>query len=124
LTKLRITAEGLRKFLSDGGGIAGLKIPQAVKDSTEEYRRDNNPLSDFVSDRITFNTNARVARNVLLEAYKAFARESAVNDREFALQVRKLITRTHGASFAAEKKTGGNRFWCGIGLIAPSEERD
>lgn len=45
---LRWMIEGARKFLADGGGVKGLRIPQAITDATQRYFEEEDIVLQFL----------------------------------------------------------------------------
>jgi putative DNA primase/helicase len=84
----------------------GLRVPQCVRDATEAYRQENDPLAEFFAARCTFAAGARVANKVLREAYEAWHREHGSGDpvspREFARLLRARLVDEHEAGWKAE----------------------
>jgi len=90
----------------------GLLIPERVKEYTEEYRAENDPVADFFEERCLFKPTAAVRRSELYQAYERWAQangERAVPSRTFAQALRQL-----GANDG--KKLHGDRAWQGVTL--------
>ncbi len=47
---LRCAIEGARKFLADGGGVKGLRIPQSVTDATRMYFEEEDIVRQFLTE--------------------------------------------------------------------------
>lgn len=64
--------EGCRKWQAEGLGC-----PEAVQAATKEYREDEDPLAEFLSQRCTINQSAKVPFS---ELYKAYTEWCAANN--------------------------------------------
>lgn len=47
---LRWVIEGARKFLADGGGVKGLKVPQSITDATRVYFEEEDMVLQFLTE--------------------------------------------------------------------------
>lgn len=109
--------EGCLKWQSDGG----LNPPKVVLDAVKEYRGDEDLLGDFLQESIVPDTNGRIKKRDLFQAYKDWCESEGIKRPMFgkkfnkAMQDRGLI----------DKKTNGERLWIGVRLIVdlPAEER-
>lgn len=54
----------------------GLAVPERVRDYTEEYRRENDPLRDWIEDRCELDPEAETTAKALRESYTAWAEEN------------------------------------------------
>lgn len=86
-TKLEAEAPGILRWTVEGclgWQRGGLRPPQAVLDATEEYRRESNPIGDFLDDRCTREPIpgkevARVLAKPLYEAFKLWCEDNGRN---------------------------------------------
>ncbi|MCB2211367.1 hypothetical protein KQI52_04585 [bacterium] len=97
----------------------GLKIPDAVTNATEEYRKEMNPLSDFITDYCTVDTNNHVLWEPtanLRQAYLEWGRTNGsgqhINDKQFAKLLREFECEPESRSFGGTKTRG----WRGVRL--------
>ena len=89
----------------------GLSVPKAVKDTTQEYRNEMDPLRDFLADRCIVNSTAKAKKAELWEAYEKWAKAAGTR----ALGNRQLGARLLRQGFD-EGSDGKARFWIGLGL--------
>ncbi len=105
----------------------GLAPPGGVRDATQNYREESNPLGEFISLRCKIEPEGRVSRRALREAYERYCRENGdknpIGPRPFCAKLRALgvvnITVreiTPGGSVVADG-------WGGIRLLLDSEAR-
>lgn len=91
----------------------GLKVPEVVKRTTEEYRMEMDPIKDFIDECCMINPLAKVKVSDLRKAYENWCLEYGekypVNAPRFkrSLEGRGLI----------QFRTGQHRMWQGIGLV-------
>lgn len=82
--------EGARRFAENGFHLV---IPQCVKDATEEYRRSESWLENFIEECCDIDPNARIQASVLYAEYKIWAEnagERARTEKEFAAEMDRL----------------------------------
>jgi len=95
----------------------GLQIPDAVKEKTEEYRQESDPLRDFIDECCVIDENKMVAKGLLYEKYCQWHGESGESKK----------TKMSKNSFGRHLKTKYDDFqypdsntrawfWLGIGL--------
>ncbi|MDN5786640.1 hypothetical protein [Pseudorhodobacter sp.] len=77
---LRWAIDGARKFLADGGGVKGLRIPQSVTDATRVYFEEEDIVLQFlmeaqrnVQDRNEWAPGAFLSNKALLEKFNYWA---------------------------------------------------
>ncbi len=90
----------------------GLNPPEAVKQTTEEYRSEMDPLADFIADKCVVVPHAQVSNPEIWEAYKTWCEE---NGERWPLG-RKRFSQALMASGFDQYPDGGERIWTGIGL--------
>lgn len=93
----------------------GLAPPNSIKEATEAYRKEMDPLNEFLEDRCIIDEGASVSVSELRQAYDAWAEESGVR---FTLGKKKFSDRLKVTGVVAGKGSGGKRMWRGIGLLA------
>lgn len=73
---------------------AGLAPPGGVREATQAYREESNPLGEFVALRCKLDTDAKVSRRTLREAYERYCRDNGdkfpLGSRAFAAKIRAL----------------------------------
>lgn len=87
---LEWAVEGAKRFAANN---FHLDIPQCVKDATEEYRRRESWLENFIEECCDINPNARTQASVLYAEYKVWAenaREYVRNSSDFTAEMDKL----------------------------------
>ena len=97
--------------------IGGLKPPALVTAATEEYRREADPLSEFISDTCMIGPDYRATASKLLEAYNQWAeaqnlrKDDRLNGTSFGCRlkdrdgIRKEHTRTGAMYYGIGLKT-------------------
>jgi putative DNA primase/helicase len=98
--------------------LIGLKPPQAVLDATAEYRREMDPLKDFLSDCCIVRPDARVPKPDLRKAYENWAKD---NGYKHPLNPNAWGRRLAAKGFQ-EVRSHGVRYWQGVGLITDRVE--
>lgn len=89
----------------------GLAVPDRVRDYTQEYRRENDPLARWIADSCDLHPAAWTSAADLRAAYKAWAED---NDEDPAAQNRLAAAlRTHGCTNAKRDRQRG---WLGLRL--------
>lgn len=82
--------EGAQRFAANN---FHLDIPQCVKDATEEYRRRENWLENFIEECCDIDPNARIQASVLYAKYKIWAEnagEYVRSEKDFAAEMDRL----------------------------------
>lgn len=82
--------EGARRFAENGFHLV---IPQCVKDATEEYRRRENWLENFIEECCEVGPNFRVQASVLYAEYKTWAGNAGEYircEKDFAAEMDRL----------------------------------
>jgi putative DNA primase/helicase len=90
----------------------GLREPEAVLLATAEYRKDMDPLSDFVEDRCELAEDLEAAADPLYAAYKAWAE---TNGRP-ALGVKRFKSTLEGHEGIQYKRRKNGRFYLGLAV--------
>ena len=90
----------------------GLQIPTSVRQATESYKANSNPLADFVGDDCVLNAAAYTKVADLRQAYDSWCSENGekniLNRNQFATAIKEL-----GCTSGTRS---GNRVWLGIAL--------
>jgi putative DNA primase/helicase len=105
--------QGCLDWQARGKGKAGLAEPACIRQATADYRKDLNPLNDFVSDSCIVDPTAWVSGHDLRSAYARWCRESgfrAVGSNAF----HSLLV---ASGFLSESRDGA-RAYVGLRLAA------
>lgn len=97
----------------------GLQVPGVVKAYTEEYRLENDPVADFLTDACHRDTSATVTRAELHRAYNTYA--LANSERQLPPKEFTAALRRHGITDGP--KVNGERAWHGVGLNTTTQPR-
>jgi putative DNA primase/helicase len=92
----------------------GLGVPGVVKEATEQYRLDMDPLREFIADCCVLAPQAWCATAKLREAYERYCREAGEKHPAGANQFRDSL-RGRGCEHTRRHGVHG---WLGIGLLA------
>ncbi len=92
----------------------GLDPPALVTTATEDYRRSQDPLRDFVDERCRLDPTLWTRTAELRAAYERWCAETG---ELHPLGRRSLAERLTRLGAAADKTTGGMRIWRGVGLV-------
>jgi putative DNA primase/helicase len=90
----------------------GLQEPDVVKNATQAYRDEMDTFQEFLEDCCVIGPGETTAINSLYLSYRLWA-EGSGEQPVSKKQLGKLVTRNKSISQA---RTGGGRFWTGIGL--------
>ncbi|TAK30983.1 MAG: hypothetical protein EPO40_06215 [Myxococcaceae bacterium] len=123
-TKLEAEAAGILRWIVEGclaWQKDGLRPPAAVLEATEEYRRESNPIGDFLDDRCTRDPIpgkeiARVLAKPLYEAFKAWC-----DDNGRVVVSQKALGDALTAMGFQRKPYGGVTSYVGLRLLEPNE---
>lgn len=92
---------------------SGLETPCVVRDATEVYRAEQNPVLQFAAERCSFAPGRQAQARSLYAAYDYWCRESGhrpLSERNF----RREVLRLHGVTHA---RTQQHNVYRGIGLV-------
>lgn len=100
----------------------GLGTCKAVEDSTESYRKDNDPLSEFIEDCCIEVPEAQATSAALWEAYEGWCKEAHIRNHLTRKRFADLL-KAHGYT---QVRVGHKqvRGWAGIGLRATRDNPD
>jgi len=125
--------ELLEKLKSEGLGIlawavrgclkwreSGLEMPQAIKEATEAYREESDPLADFIEEYFVIGPEEHVEVGAVRDKYIGWASDNF--ERPLA---RKDFSKRLEAKGCKKKKVGKSRTWTwfGIGLRSANETK-
>jgi putative DNA primase/helicase len=111
--KLKAEASGILNWLIRGAmawAEQGLGTPACIKDTTAEYRKDQNVLGQFLDECCVVHPGKRVEQGSLYKAYKLWAESSG----EFVMTKTEFNERTE-MQFERGKSSGA-RQWKGLAL--------
>lgn len=91
----------------------GLKVPDIVEQTTQEYRAEMDPLKDFIEDRCFIVDYARVDNTDLWNAYASWCQE---NGEKYPLGRKRFTQSMENRGYTRARSDRG-RFWRGIGLL-------
>ncbi len=103
---LRWAVEGLKDYRQHG-----LNEPSAVKDATDQYRKDQDALAHFIEARCVESSRAEAKARGLYEEYKKWAHDT----EEFVMRERDFSQALNERGFTRVKLNHGI-VWRGIGL--------
>ena len=96
----------------------GLKPPEVVRNATQDYRDEMDPLASFLKDCCCLSADTDVLANDLREAYEQYARENGERPigggKRWGTALRKL-------GCEPGRNPAGRRIWTGVRLLAPGE---
>jgi putative DNA primase/helicase len=125
--------ELLEKLKAEGPGIlawavrgclkwleSGLEMGQAIREATEAYREESDPLADFIDEYLVIGPEEHVEVGILREKYIGWASDNF--ERPLS---RKDFSKRLDAKGCKKKKVGKNRAWTwfGIGLRSANETK-
>jgi putative DNA primase/helicase len=90
----------------------GLGEPPAVSEATEAYKRESDPLHDFIDDCCEVSPRARVTAHAIWTQYQMWERENG----ESACLNRKTFSRQLLAKGFKEERFGHQRLWTWLGI--------
>ncbi len=94
----------------------GLQVPGEVQATTQDYRREMDPLSDFLEESCILFSEARVRNPDLWSAYRDWCKENHVRYPLGRKGFTQRIKALHGVHQTTDS---GARVWHGIGLLSP-----
>jgi putative DNA primase/helicase len=106
---LNFALAGLAEFRQ-----TGLADPPAVRNATQSYRDEMDPLADWLEGRCAVDAGLEDGFGDLYADYKQFAGDSAVSDKRFALAL-------DGHGFQVRKGSKGRRLRVGLARLAEAQ---
>ena len=101
----------------------GLAVPDRVTDATAQYRRDQDPLREFVLSSCVLSENVKAPASALRTEYESWCREAGEKPIYGAAWGKAL--RSRGCRQDRQRLNGVlMRVWSGIGLITGGEDDD
>jgi len=106
---LRWMVEGAQKYLQDG-----LQLSPRMEAERATYRKESDLLGEFLADKTVPSPGAKVNQGFLYQDYRKWCEEDAgvrpISKKSFT---QRLAERGY-----IEGKSGTNRFYCGLALLA------
>jgi putative DNA primase/helicase len=115
LAKLKAEAPGILAWAVQGSLMwqeSRLGIPVSVKDATDEYRQESDPLADFIEDCCRLAPDAQVLAADLWKEYQLWERDTATRTQ---LSRVAFSNRLKARGFKKVKR-GHNRSWTWLGI--------
>ena len=94
----------------------GLQVPGEVQATTQDYRREMDPLADFLEESCITFSEAKVRNTDLWSAYRDWCQENNVRYPMGRKGFTQRIKALHGVR---QTNDSGSRVWHGIGLLSP-----
>lgn len=105
--------EGLRRYRE-----VGLVEPEEVTSAVIEYRNEMDRLKDFLIEACVEKPFAEVRSSYLRRAYEEWCQTNG----ETCMGAKEFQNRLKNKGFVSIRRTGGERWWKGIGLKAIGED--
>lgn len=121
-TKLRAELPGILAWAVRGcleWQRAGLRPPKSVTEATDRYRAEQDAIGRFIADRCTVSPHAKSTAGSLYADFKDWARETG----EHELPQRRFGESLAERGYEQKRGQGGTRWWHGLSLAAPDDER-
>lgn len=120
--KLKLEASGILNWAIEGcrkWQQIGLNPPQIIINSTNQYREDSDPLSDFMLEAADINPNNKVLCDAFYRAYSAWCKMRDLKTFE-RLGSERFVSRV--AREYPKEIVDGRRYFMGITLSARGDE--
>ena len=98
-----------------------LELPDSVRQATEDYRNDSNPVGQFIEERCVQFDSAKVSRSSLYQEYEQWAKktgEPLMSGKTFTSRMRSMEFQELWTTEACKRARG----WGGVAIAGPSEE--
>jgi len=89
----------------------GLNVPERVRNYTEEYRRENDPLAEWIEDRCELDTDHWTASRELRESYENWCDSAGIDPLSAKGNGWRSALATHNCTSTPRN---GRRGWLGI----------
>jgi putative DNA primase/helicase len=106
---LRWMIDGLKAWRAEG-----LNPPAAVREASEEYRREMDTLANFIEERCEVNAHLTAPNGELYASYKEWMQDNGMRPKSHSAMSRQLSQR---GFVQASSRAGGQREVKGIGLV-------
>jgi len=104
---LQWVLEGVRMYLNDG-----LKLSPRIKAEVAKYRSDSDMLGEFLSDKTTPHSSAKVNQVEMYKAWRVWCEESGVRPGSKKTFTQRLAERGY-----PEGRSNGARLYVGLALV-------
>lgn len=114
MEKLKAEASGILAWLVRGclqWQKAGLNVPEAVRSATEEYREDEDLITQFIADRCVAGDTMQAKAGELYKAYKVWCSDQG----QYPMSGKRFGTNISNLYDAYKNSTG--KYYLGIGLM-------
>jgi putative DNA primase/helicase len=98
----------------------GLKVPACVRKATEDYRREEDVIGQFLDDCTRPAESVRTPVTVVYDLYGRWCEQEGIQPK-FRLTARRLNRRIEEHGHIRRKSNGGY-FWDGIEPFTPCDE--
>jgi putative DNA primase/helicase len=118
-SKLRAEAPGILNWCLDGYRLwreSGLMVPEVVRSATDDYRRDSDPVGQFVAARTVRSATASANASDLYTAFERWCVQNAVEPAS------KTKFGTRLVELGYEKVKVGTIFYRGVQLLPETSE--
>jgi P4 family phage/plasmid primase-like protien len=99
----------------------GLKVPACVRKATEDYRREEDVIGQFLGDCTHPSPGERTPTTAVYQRYALWCEIEGIQPK-FRLSARRLIRRIEEHHYA-RRKSNGAHFWEGLEITDPGSDR-
>ena len=122
--KLWAERSGVLNWMLDGARTyveRGLEIPDAIRAATDEYRRDSDPLGEFLAQCLIKSPGQNVGAREMFDAYARWCRANAQRQLQEATFGRRMSDRGY-----EKRRTSGGIIYSDVSLqnLPPARSRD
>ena len=96
----------------------GLNPPQEVQVATDDYRTEQDIIAPFLEDRCILGENKEATATALYDAYRRWCGDNG----EKPMPQRRFGNRLSDHGLTSERRTGGKRWWLGVGIVTQNGE--
>ena len=93
-----------------------LNPPQEVQEATNDYRTEQDIIGPFLEDRCILDNDKESTAKALYAAYRLWCEGSG----EKPMTQRRFGNRLSDHGLTSERRSGGERWWVGVGLVTQS----
>lgn len=114
LADIKESGAGILKWMVEGcrwWAIDGLTIPAAVREATDDYRREMDPMQEWMEDCIHRSESLSANMTDTWNNYQDWAKQNGIR---FSLGRKRFNSRLHQRF--KEDRNGETRWWVGFGL--------
>lgn len=121
LGNVKESGAAILKWMVDGcrwWAIDGLKVPAAVREATADYRREMDPMQDWMEDCITRHETLNANMTDTWNNYQDWAKQNGIR---FSLGRKRFNSRLRQRF--QEDRAGETRWWVGFALKSPDQQQ-